>query len=130
MPNLQLDRTEGIATITLSRGKVNALFTDVVDEIRSTLAALEADPDIRAVILTGQGRFFSFGFDIPAFLSFSKAEFTQFLVEFTDLYTYLFLYPKPVIAALNGTHDRRRLHAGARVRSSCDGHRQGQDLAQ
>ena len=46
--------------------------------------------------------FFSFGFDIPGFLGHSKPEFSRFLAKFTDLYTYLFAYPKPVVAALNG----------------------------
>jgi len=54
------------------------------------------------VVLTGRDRFFSFGLDIPEFLSYSKPDFIRFVTKFADLYTYVFLYPKPVLAALNG----------------------------
>ena len=96
-------RNDGsIATVTLDRGKVNAIVGEVVDELRDQLRVLESDPEVSAVILTGAGKFFSFGFDIPSFLSFSKEAFTSFLENFTDLCAYLYLYPKPVVAALNG----------------------------
>ena len=64
--------------------------------------ALRGDAAARAVILTGSGRFFSFGFDIPEFLSYTREEFTSFLTSFTTLYRILFSYPKPLVAALNG----------------------------
>lgn len=92
----------GVATLTLARGKVNALNGEVVSQLRAALEALHADASVRAVVLTGTGAFFSFGFDVPEFLSFSKAEFTAWLEAFTGLYTDLFVYPKPLVAALNG----------------------------
>ena len=48
---------------------------------------LAADPNIGAVIFTGDGPFFSFGFDIPEFLSYSRESFLRFLTKFTSLYT-------------------------------------------
>ena len=102
MDYIELQRSEGIATLTLRRGKVNALNGPVVDQMREKLKVLEGDPEVKALILTGAGKFFSFGFDIPEFLSFTKEQFTEYLINFTDLYTSLFLYPKPVVAALNG----------------------------
>jgi Delta3-Delta2-enoyl-CoA isomerase len=102
MSFVEVETSQGIATVTLSRGKVNALNGMVVDELRECLKKLEVDQDTQAVVFTGSGKFFSFGFDIPEFLSYPKEEFTKYLINFTDLYTYLFLYPKPVVAALNG----------------------------
>ena len=81
---------------------MNALNGAVVDQLRARLKALENDQEVRAIILTGSGKFFSFGFDVPEFLSFTKERFAEFVTNFTDLYSYLFLYPKPVVAALNG----------------------------
>ncbi len=92
----------GIAEVRLKRGKVNALNEQVVEEIHGCFQRLAADPDIGAVIFIGDGPFFSFGFDIPEFLSYSKESFSRFLNRFTNLYTYLFTYPKPLVAALNG----------------------------
>lgn len=94
-------KNEEVATVTLNRGKVNALNEIMVEQLKDCFADLERDRQVSSVILTGKGSFFSFGFDIPEFLSYSKDDFTRYLTKFTDLYTYLFLFPKPV-AALNG----------------------------
>jgi enoyl-CoA hydratase/carnithine racemase len=113
---VQLQKRDGNATLTLARGKVNAINGAVVDEMRASLKSLEHDPEVKSVILTGAGKFFSFGFDVPEFLSFDKAQFTQFLTGFTDLYTYLFTYPKPVVAALNG----HTIAGGCMLALACD----------
>jgi len=80
---------DAIATVTLTRGKVNALNESVVEELHDTLANLANDESIKAIILTGQGKFFSFGFDIPEFIGYSKEEFSRYLTSFTDLYSYI-----------------------------------------
>jgi Delta3-Delta2-enoyl-CoA isomerase len=116
MEFIGLQRSDGIATLTLGRGKVNALNNDVVDQLREALKTSESDPEVKSFILTGTGKFFSFGFDIPEFLSFTKEQFTEFLNNFTDLYTYLFLYPKPVVAALNG----HTVAGGCMLALACD----------
>jgi 3,2-trans-enoyl-CoA isomerase len=111
-----LSKSDSVATLTLSRGKVNALNESAIDQIKSSLIELEKDESVKALILTGQGNFFSFGFDIPEFLSYSKDSFTEFLTKFTDLYTYMFLFPKPVIAALNG----HTMAGGCMLATTCD----------
>lgn len=107
---------QGIVTVTLSKGKVNAINESVVDEMTGCLKELAGDAGIRAVILTGTGKFFTFGFDIPEFLSYPKEAFIRYLTKFTDLYAYLFLYPKPVIAALNG----HTIAGGCMLAIACD----------
>lgn len=113
---IKVETRNGIATVALNRGKVNALNSEVIDEIRESFKALEGDQDLKAIIFTGSGNFFSFGFDIPEFLSFSKNEFTNYLFNFTDLYRYLFGYPKPVVAALNG----HTIAGGCMLALACD----------
>ena len=111
----ELETSDGIATVFLARGKVNALNGAVVAELRSRLEKLEGEPEVRAVVLTGRGRFFSFGFDVPEFLTFSKEEFTAYVAAFSGLYTYMFLYPKPLVAGLNGHAVAGGVHAGPRL---------------
>lgn len=102
MPHVII-RVEGeVAVVVLCRGKVNALDEATIDELNDRFRGIEADEAVRAVVFSGEGKFFSFGFDIPGFLGHSKVDFSRFLTKFTDLYTYLFTYPKPVVAALNG----------------------------
>jgi len=116
MEYVQVKRDRGIATLTLSRGKVNALNGDVVDQLRHQLEVLEADRDVRAIVLTGSGGFFSFGFDIPEFRSQTAESFSRYVSAFTDLYKYLFRHPKPVVAALNG----HTIAGGCMLALACD----------
>lgn len=102
MTHVSVSVEGGVAVVVLCRGKVNALDEQTIDELKDRFCELEADESARAVVFSGEGKFFSFGFDIPEFLGHSKSKFSRFLTKFTDLYTHLFTYPKPVIAALNG----------------------------
>lgn len=111
---VQLDG--GIATVVVTRGRVNALNPDVVDALSRTFRTLQSDTAASAVVLTGRGRFFSFGFDIPEFLSYTREEFTNYVTGFTALYRNLFLYPKPLVAALNG----HAIAGGCMIALACD----------
>lgn len=102
MSGFEIARDRGIAIVRLDRGKVNALNHPLVRDLASLFDELADDEQTRGVVLTGSGKFFSFGFDIPEFLGFTKEQFTRFLVDFTDLYTRMFLLPKPLVAGLNG----------------------------
>jgi enoyl-CoA hydratase/carnithine racemase len=116
MDFVNISTNDGIAEARLKRGKVNALNEQAVEEIRTCFQKLGADPDIRAVIFTAEGPFFSFGFDIPEFLGYSRESFTRFLRKFTSLYAYLFTYPKPLVAALNG----HAIAGGCMLALACD----------
>jgi 3,2-trans-enoyl-CoA isomerase len=116
MEFVRLSTNDGIAEVRLKRGKVNAINEQVVEEMTGCLHRLSDDPGIKAVILAADGPFFSFGFDIPEFLSYSRESFSAFLTRFTGLYAYLFTYPKPVVAALNG----HAIAAGCMLALACD----------
>ncbi|MHC5109130.1 MAG: enoyl-CoA hydratase/isomerase family protein [Planctomycetota bacterium] len=91
----------GIATIQLNRGKVNALIPEVLAQCNAAIDQVEAT-DARAIVLTGHGPFFSFGFDVPHMYDWPREKFHPFITAFCDLYRRLFLLPIPVIAAING----------------------------
>lgn len=102
MEFLSVSNKGGIAAVAIRRGKVNAFNESIIEEISCCFRSLETDGSVRAIIFGGTGKFFSFGFDIPEFLSYSKKAFLGYLTKFTDLYTQIYLYSKPVVAALNG----------------------------
>src|SRR5437667_8871354 len=54
-----------VATITLNRPEtLNAINPQMTAELHAALDAADADPALRAIILTGAGRAFSAGYDI------------------------------------------------------------------
>lgn len=116
MGDVNVSKEGHLAVVTLSRGKVNALNEPMVDELHDCFCGLEQDGDVKAVILTGQGRFFSFGFDIPELMDYSVEDFTRFITKFTGLYTGLFMFPKPVVSSLNG----HAMAGGCMLASACD----------
>ena len=62
-----IDTKEHIAQVTLiGPGKGNAMGPAFWSELPEVFAGLDADRDIRAIVLTGSGRNFSYGLDLPA----------------------------------------------------------------
>ena len=116
MSYIHVSKDGEIATVTLSRGKVNALNEPMVEEITTSFEDLATDNEVKSIIFTGSGKFFSFGFDVPEFLSYPKNDFVRYLEKFTNLYTYVFSFPKPIVAALNG----HTIAGGCMLATACD----------
>jgi enoyl-CoA hydratase len=65
MSTVMLEKRDGFAIVTLNRPQaMNALSRDLRREFVAAFAACTADPDIRVVILTGNGKAFCAGFDL------------------------------------------------------------------
>ncbi|MCP3979647.1 MAG: enoyl-CoA hydratase/isomerase family protein [bacterium] len=116
MDHVDCTVVDGIARVVLARGKVNALNEALLAELNETLDELRDNTSVSAVLLTGRGNFFSFGFDVPQLYSHSEDEFTLFLQAFTRTYTSLFVYPKPVLAVING----HAVAGGCMLALACD----------
>jgi enoyl-CoA hydratase/carnithine racemase len=116
MSYVHVSADSGVAVVRLERGKVNPLNEAVVDELAECFHRLAADPTVRSIILTGTGKFFSFGFDIPGLLGHTKEQFLGYLRKFAALYRDLFGHPKPVVAAING----HAVAGGCMLALACD----------
>lgn len=115
------DGETGVATLTLDRPeRLNALTFEVYEELRDTFLALDTEPGVRAVLLTGRGRGFCSGGDVEAIIGALFERDYQGLLAFTRLTCSLVLAirrcRRPVVAALNGT----TAGAGAVIASACD----------
>jgi enoyl-CoA hydratase/carnithine racemase len=93
---------ERIATLTIDRPKVNALNEVLIQRLSAKLSDLKNDPNVDGVIIIGKGKFFSFGFDVPELYSYSREAFSNFIQNFCNLYASMFVFPKPLVAAING----------------------------
>jgi enoyl-CoA hydratase/carnithine racemase len=102
------DPATSVATITLNRPeRLNALTFQVYTELRDAFRALDTEPGVRAVIITGAGRAFCTGGDVEDIIGALFARESEGLLEFTRLTGDLILAirqcRRPVVAALNGT---------------------------
>jgi len=99
---LGVTRSGSVATIELTRGKVNAIDVELLEDLGAVLEDLEHDPEVRAVVLTGSGRVFSAGVDLRMVID-SEPLYAQRLVEALRVgLEALFGFPKPTVAAVNG----------------------------
>jgi enoyl-CoA hydratase/carnithine racemase len=103
-----VDEAASVATITLDRPeRLNALTFEVYTELRNTFRALDTEPGVRAVVITGAGRAFCTGGDVEDIIGSLFSRDAAGLLEFTRLTGDLILSirqcRRPVVAALNGT---------------------------
>ena len=103
-----VDPATAVATITLNRPeRLNALTFEVYTELRNTFQALDTEPGVRAIVITGAGRAFCTGGDVEDIIGALFARDVAGLLEFTRLTGDLILSirqcRRPVVAALNGT---------------------------
>jgi enoyl-CoA hydratase len=101
-PTLTLSRRGYTAILTLSRSPANALNHTLLTELQKQLAQLCADAEVRALVLTGEGRFFSAGLDLHEVFDYPPALAQAFTRTFDDVFTLLFSLELPVVAAING----------------------------
>lgn len=115
---LQFERRGRVALLTLNRPeRLNAIGSDTVAELHAHLDLIEADDDLRAIVVTGAGRAFSAGADITELDSLIGGQaFARFVSGLTDAYARLEASPTPGIAAINGI----ALGGGCELALACD----------
>ena len=86
MSVLRCDVSDGVAVLTLDRpGRLNAIGSDTVALLNDALDAIEADPTVRVVVVTGEGKAFSAGADITELDTLETAhDFARFVRSLTD----------------------------------------------
>ena len=107
LETVQLTRSERVARIVMNRPEaLNAWTTQVGEQLTGALDAAAADPDVRAIVVTGAGRAFSAGADLKAGFettgSGAPAVGTRLRETYHPLILRMRTIPKPVIAAVNG----------------------------
>lgn len=90
-----------VAVLRMEHGKVQALDVELVEALERALDELEAGP-ARAVVLTGSGSSFSAGVDLFRVLDEGQPYVERFLDSLSAMLRRLFLFPRPVVAAVNG----------------------------
>lgn len=108
-----VEYAEGIKTIRIEHGKVNALDLKLVRALAKEFRNLG---DERAIVLTGNRRLFSAGVDLQRLLAEDHSYTRTFLAELDELVQSIFEVPVPVIAALTG----HAIAGGCLLAMACD----------
>ena len=112
-----LEKDKATAIITISREKaLNALNSQVIDELSQAIDVVKADKDIRALIITGAGRAFVAGADIGVQSVFDLREGRQWGRRGSAVFREIELLQIPTIAAVGGF----ALGGGCELALSCD----------
>ena len=117
MDYILYEQNGNVATITINREKaLNALNSQVLDELNTTLDAVDL-ATVRCLVITGAGsKSFVAGADIGEMSSLTKAEGEAFGKKGNDVFRKIETFPIPVIAAVNGF----ALGGGCEISMSCD----------
>jgi len=113
--SLKVDVSGHVAEVTLlGPGKGNAMGPDFWRELPVVFRALDADPEVRSIVVTGSGSHFSYGLDLPAMmpswgelldggaLAGPRTRFLDEIRTLQDSVTAVAACRKPVIAAVSG----------------------------
>ncbi|MBY5536360.1 enoyl-CoA hydratase/isomerase family protein [Rhizobium leguminosarum] len=101
---IRIDVDGHVATLTISRPeKLNALDLDMLKALADAADEVDANANVRAAILTGEGKGFSAGGDIKAWGGMLPQEFGHLWVRHGHrIFERLATLRMPLIAALNG----------------------------
>ncbi len=110
---IMLNIAQDIATITLNRPPLNILTLDSIRELDSILKGITEQTNLKAVVLTANGKAFCAGVDVA---DHTPDRVDPMIREFGQLFTRLRALPMPTIALVQGA----ALGGGCELAIACD----------
>jgi enoyl-CoA hydratase/carnithine racemase len=115
--NVRMDTEGHLAVVTLNQPRRrNALSLELMLELISCLDQIEADRNVRAVVLAAAGSAFSSGHDLNEMVGRDINEYRKLFGICTELMTKIQSVPQPVIAEVEGVATA----AGCQLAATCD----------
>ena len=116
MSTLNQEVKNNVAYLTIQSPPANALSSQIIKDIDKHLTEIEANPEVKAVVLHGEGRFFSAGADIKEFTSMQEAsDYESLALNGQKVFQRIEDFKLPVIAAIHGA----ALGGGLELAMSC-----------
>lgn len=115
--NVKIEHKDNWALVKINRPKaLNALNSDLLDELGEVLEKLNKNDDVKVIALTGEGRSFVAGADIGEMSDMTVIQARNFAKKAHEVFGKLEDSPKPSIAAVNGF----ALGGGCEIAMACD----------
>jgi enoyl-CoA hydratase len=105
----------GVAVLSLELGRGNAIDPAFITALHAALDEAERS-EARALVITGKGRVFCGGLDLPAIHAFDRAAVEHFVDAFDGLFRRVLAFERPVVAAING----HAIAGGCVLAMACD----------
>lgn len=111
--HVQYAVSQGVARLTLNRPPANVLSVEMMAEINSVLESLEYQKDVKVVVLSATGKYFSPGFELSDHLGDRGY---MMLEAFRRIFENMARIDKPLFAVVAGP----ALGAGSMLAAGCD----------
>ena len=111
--HIQFSSAQGVARLVLNRPPANVLSIEMMEEINAALESLEYQRDVKVVVLSAAGKYFSPGFELSDHLGDRGY---MMLEAFRRIFENMARIDKPLVAVVAGP----ALGAGSMLAAGCD----------
>lgn len=116
MTTINQEVKNNVAYLTIQSPPANALSSQIIKDLQVYFDQIEKDPKVKAVVLKGDGRFFSAGADIKEFTSLQEAsDYESLALNGQKVFKRIEDFNLPVIAVIHGA----ALGGGLELAMSC-----------
>jgi enoyl-CoA hydratase len=98
---MQIERQGEVAILRIQSGKGNAMSTAMLNALVKAMRDV-ADSDAGALVITGDGNFFSAGLALTEIVDFQRGGMHAFIDLFSSAMRSVLVAPLPTVAAING----------------------------
>jgi Delta3-Delta2-enoyl-CoA isomerase len=98
---IERERRDDVVVLQMANDQ-NLFDGSFVDAFDAELDAVEQEPDVRAVLVTGRDKYFSNGFDLSYLGSLDGDGLRRFIRAAQELVARVLTFPMPTVAAING----------------------------
>lgn len=116
MTTINQEVKNNVAYLTIQSPPANALSSQIIKDLQVYFDQIEKDANVKAVVLKGDGRFFSAGADIKEFTSLQEAsDYESLALNGQKVFKRIEDFNLPVIAVIHGA----ALGGGLELAMSC-----------